>query len=195
MSELKKGVICRPVETPSAEVSIGKTGDLSALRQKTGIFKRLDVALATSHAAGEALKKVQVEQIRAEANIAMTSLKLTEAAIRASLVGNAMPQIGALATRVNAATTSVDQALTNGNAAETFTHLSNRQANINLANELHNNNKITKDEADVVISFAQADAAEDIKRSRERMAEAKEAVAGLHQFALNGIADAKNRLS
>jgi hypothetical protein len=45
-----------------------------------------------------------------------------------------------------------------------------------------------------VISFIQADATEDIKRSRQRTEEAKEAVAGLHQFALQGIAEAKNRL-
>ena len=45
MSELKKNVIGKPVETLSAEAPIAKTGDLSTLREKTGIFKRIDVAL------------------------------------------------------------------------------------------------------------------------------------------------------
>jgi hypothetical protein len=190
-----KSVPVQKTAAPGAEMCVGKSGDLSTLRSQTGFLKKIGVDLATSDAAGEGLKKVLIEQVNAETNIALTGLKLTEAAIRTSMVANAMPQIGALTTRVNAATTSVDQALTNGSAAETFTHLTNRAANIGLANELRGANKITQDEAEVIVSFAEADAAEDIKRSRERMGEAKEAVAGLHQFALKGIADAKNRLS
>lgn len=180
---------------PSLEISVETSGDLSALREQTGFLKKLAVNRAVSLAAGEGWQKIRLAQVNAETNIALTGVSLAEAAIRTSLVANAMPQIGALTTRVNAATTAVDEALTNGSAAETYTHLSNRAANIGLANELRSANKITQEEADVVISFAQADAAEDIKRSRERMSEAKEAVAGLHEFALKGIAEAKNRLS
>jgi len=182
------------MKTQPTDIAIVNKGDLSSLREKTGILKRLDVKWATSKAAAKALKAVEEEKVRAEANIALTSLKLAESAVRAALVGNAMPQIGSLTTRVNAATTAVDQALTNASAAETYTHLSNRDANINLAQELQKTGKISEEEADVVISFARADAAEDIQRSRQRMSEAKEAVAGLHEFALKGIADAKNRL-
>ncbi len=182
-------------QAQAVDMSIADSGDLSTLRQKTGFLKRMDVAWATSHAAGEGLKTVQVEQVKAETNIALTGLKLAEAAIRTSMVANAMPAIGALTTRVNAATTSVDQSLTNGVMAEACTHLSNRAANIGLANELRNAGKITQEEAEVVISFAQADAALDIQRSRQRMADAKGAVAGLHEFALKGIAEAKNRLA
>ena len=182
------------IETPTNDLAINKSGDLSALRQKTGVLSRLKVSLATSRAAGEALKSIEIEKVRAEANIALTGIKLAEAAIRASLVGNAMPQIGALATRVNAATTAVDQALTNGAAAEVYTHLTNRTSNVNLANELHGSGKINKEEAAVLTTFAQADASEDIERSRRRMADAKEAVAALHSFAVKGIADSKDHI-
>lgn len=182
-------------ELPESTISIGNSGDLSSLRQKTGALKKLDVKWATSRAAGEELKKVQIEQMKAEGNIAFTGVKLGEAAILTAMVANAMPQIGALTTRVNAATTAVDQALTNGNAGETYTHLSNRAANVQLANDLRISGKISSEEAEVVISFAQADAADDVNRSRQRMADAKTAVSSLHEFALKGIAAAKNKLS
>ena len=187
--EVKQGI------SSGSEMSLAHRGrDLSSLREKTGIFKKLDVAIATSRAAGEALKRVQIEQIHAEANIALTALKLSEGAIRTSMVASAMPAFGALTVKVNAATTCVDQALSNSVMAETCTHLTNRASNVALARELHAGGKINSEETDVVISFAQSDTATDIERSRKRMADAKEAVAGLHEFALRGIADAKDRL-
>lgn len=168
--------------------------ELSNLREGLGPIKSIGIAIATSRAKGEALKMIEVEKARSEANIILTDMKLAEAKIRSALVGNAMPAIGALTIRINAATAAVDQSLTNGAAAEVFTHLSNRQDNINIANELHANGKITREEADVVVSFAESDAAEDIRRSRTRMEASKEAVGSLHEFSVKGIADAKNRL-
>ncbi len=182
------------MKTESKEITSINTTSLEPLREKAGMLQRLDVKFATSRAAGRALKTIEAEKVRAEANIALTTINIAEAALRASIVGNAMPEIGALTTRVNAATTSVDQALTNASAAETYTHLTNRASNISLAKELEQDGKITKEEANVVISFAQSDAKEDIERSRHRLREAKEAVASLHDCALKGIAEAKNRL-
>lgn len=183
-----------PTKPPVPSLKIEDDTDLSAISEKTGWLEKRRVNKQTSKVAGKALQMLQEERVKSEANIALTSLKLSESAVRASLVGNAMPAIGALTIRVDAATTAVDQALTNSAMAETYTHLSNRAANINLARQLHAADKITADEADVVISFAQKDAKDDIERSRERMAQAKEAVAGLHEFAMKGIAAAKDRL-
>lgn len=177
-----------------ADMSIASSGDLTSLREKAGWLGGLKADHKTGKAAAAALTMVQGEMVKAEGNIALTGMKLAEAAIRTSMVANAMPAIGALTTRVNAATTAVDQALTNGAMAEAYTHLSNRAANIRLANELRDTGKATPDEAEIVISFATADAAKDIERSRQRMGEAKDAVAGLHEFALKGIAAAKDRL-
>lgn len=181
-------------EASTNDLDINKGTDLSSLREKTGFVSRIKANIATSKAAGKAIKEIEVEKVQAEARIAFTAIKLGEAAIRAALVGSAMPKIGALATRVNAATTAVDQALTNGAAAEVYTHINNRTSNVNLANELHTSGKINKEEKEVITSFAQADAAEDIERSRQRMADAKEAVATLHGFTVKGIADSKNNI-
>ena len=181
-------------EAPTKELSTSKGTELASLRQKTGMFRQFGVSLAKSKAASEALKTIELEHVRAEANIALTGLKLSEVSIRSSMIGNFMPSIGALTTRLNAATTAVDQALTNGAAAEVYTHLSNRAANNKMTNELHSSGKISKDEAEVLNSFAQADATDDIESSRRRMTEAKEAVSSLHSFALKGIADAKDRI-
>lgn len=166
----------------------------SRLQQHVGPMERLKASLATSKVAGEALRGLRAEQVKAQANVELTSLKLTEALIRSTLVGDAMPAIGALTTRVNAATTAVDQALTNGATAETYTHMDNRAGNFKLAHELLAAGKITEEELEVLVNFAQADAVEDIQRSRTRTQAAKEAVASLHEFALKGIAEAKEHL-
>jgi len=175
------------------------TGDaensIANLRDKTGPLKRLDVMFAGSKNAGNALIKIENEKIKSETNIALTSLKLGEATIRSALVANAMPQIGAITTQVNGRTAAVDQALTNGCAAENFTHVSNRDSNIKTMKSLQAEGKITAEEADVIVSFAMQDAAEDIRASRMRMQSAKEAVAVLHSFALNGIAKAKDLIN
>jgi len=167
---------------------------LAKLREKTGLVQRLGVARATSKVAGEALKGLEAAKVGAEANIALTALKLSETAIRSSMVASAMPAIGALTTNVNAATTAVDQALTNSSMAEVFTHMNNRATNLALKNTLLAAGKITEEEAEVLAHFAQMDAVEDIQASRRRMQEAKEAVAALHEFALEGIAAAKDLL-
>jgi hypothetical protein len=176
------------------DLSINNNGDLSELREKTGLVSRFKADRAANKARGEALKIVEIEKVHAKANIALTAIKLAEASIRASLVGNAMPQIGALTTRVNAATAAVNQALTNGAAAEVYTHIRNRASNIDLANELYADGKIDKEEAEVLISFAKADAIADIESSRRQEAEAKEAVSALHSHALKGIAESKDRI-
>jgi hypothetical protein len=166
-------------------------GDVSSLRQKTGMMRRISAAIATSAAAGDELARVEVERVRALGAIARTGLKLAEAKVKTALVAAAMPQIGALATSLNSATTAVDQALTNGSAAEVVTHLSNRSNNLAMVQELHKNGKISVDETGTLDSFATNDAAVDIERSRVRMAQAKDAVQHLHEYALASITRAK----
>jgi len=181
-------------ETPSKEPSIGTTDNLPALREKLGVLSRVKVRLATSRAAADAVKHIEQQRVSAYVNIAITSIKLAEVAIRASLVGNAMPAIGALATRVNEATTAVDQSITNSAAAQVYSHMENRQQNLKLVEELLQEGKVSVDEGEVLKNFALADACEDIEGSRRRKAEAKAAVACLHSFALRGIAEAKDKI-
>lgn len=165
-----------------------------ALRNKTGFIKKLDVALAVSEVAGEALKTIQTQTIQSQVNITLTAQKLAEAALCSSMVARAMPQIGALAVSVNAATTTVDQALAGSVAAETISHYQNRSQMVSLTKALLEEGSITADEATAIIRNAVEDADRGIARSRERMYGAEDAVAILHNFALKGIADAQNRV-
>lgn len=174
------------------------TGDVETindLKEKTGPIKTIDVFLARSKNAGNAIITIEKEKIKSETNIALTALKLGEASIRSAMVAESMPRIGALAVAVNGRTAAVDEALTNGCAAENFTHLSNRDSNIKSVKSLQAAGKITAEETDIIISFVTQDAAEDIQASRVRMAQAKEAVSTLHQFALTGIAKAKDLIN
>lgn len=175
--------------TGEAETSIND------LKEKTGPLKKIDVMLARSKNAGNAIITIEREKIKSETNIALTSLKLGEATIRSALVANAMPQIGAITTQVNMRTTAVDQQLTNGCAAQTYTHVSNRDANVKTVKSLQSDGKINAEEAEAIISFLMNDAAEDIRASRKRMLQAKEAVSALHEFALTGIAKAKDLIN
>jgi hypothetical protein len=163
-----------------------------ALRSKTGLFKRIDVALAVSEVAGEALKTIETQAIQSQVNIALTAQNLAEAALCSSMVARAMPQIGALAVSVNAATTTVDQALASSVAAETISHYRNRAQMVELTKNLHQDGSITSDEASAIIRNAVEDAERGIARSRERMYGAEDAVAILHNFALTGIVNAQD---
>lgn len=165
--------------------------DVRALRNKASLWQRLGARAAASTAAGQELARVEVTRIRVEGSVALTALKVAEAKIKTAVVSAAMPQVGALAVALNSQTASVDQALTNASAAEVATHLSNRSGNLALSRELRDSGKISADESAALEAFAINDATLDIERSRSRMAEAKQAVAYLHDFALASIAKAK----
>lgn len=175
--------------------SVPSTPNRTSLEKRVGPVAQWLVERHESRKAKEALTTLAEAQIEAEKNIGLTALKLSETAIRASLVGTAMPAIGALATRVNAATTAVDQSLTNGFVAETYTHLRNRAANAALAHELHRDGAVNQDDAQVMIDLAHEAANKDVARSFKRMEVSKTAVEELASYAINHIADAKNRLS
>lgn len=174
--------------------SISKSSDLSALKEKTGIVSRMRTKLATSRAAGEALRNIERERIREQASVELTAIKVASTAIRAAILGNAMPTIGALTTRLNAATAAVDQALTMGNSAEVATHMFNRTRNLATVDELQRDGKITGEESDAMKSFAHEDAYEDIKSSRHREAAAKQAVATLYDCALKNLTETQQIL-
>ncbi len=168
--------------------------DTTKLKENTGFLTKIEAKGAISRANGDGWLRVEKAKANARANIAITSLNIAETQIRSALVGAAMPQIGALTSRLNAATAAVDQALTNGAAGEVYTHLSNRSANVGFANDLLSAGKISSEERNVIVSFSQTDASDDILRSRERMKKGKDAVDALHGCALEGIERAKEML-
>lgn len=174
-----------------ANIAIADRTDLSVLKGKIGPLQRIGTAIATSRVAGDALKKVEAERVRVETAIALTTLRVAEMKIKSAIVASAMPQVGALVTNLNAATTGVEQALTNGAAAEVISHLDNRSANVALADELRHGGKIADDEHATLRSFSDNDAAMDIESCRSRMEQGKKAVRALHDHALASIARTK----
>jgi hypothetical protein len=129
--------------------------------------------------------------VRVIGEIARTALALAEVKIKSAMVASAMPEIGALAVTLNSRTTAVDQALTNGAAAEVVTHIENRAENLALSRELREQNKISEDEAATIDAFANSDAVTDIERSRLREEQAKQVVQHLHGLALGSISKVK----
>ena len=168
--------------------------DTTKMREKTGFLTAMRVQGDISRANGTGWLRVETAMADARTNIAITSINIAGTQIRSEMVGAAMPQIGTLICRLNAATAAVDQGLTNGSAGEVYTHLANRLSNSNLFNDLLSSGKINAEEREVMANLSETDASEDIIRSRERMKKAKEAVNALHGCALEGIEKSKDLL-
>lgn len=183
MQENEKSLITNP------------TAGLKALRERSGPIKQFLVGLKTSKAAGNALTRIEKIKIEGEEDIAKTSISLAVAKIKTAMLSNAMPEIGALTTRLNAATTAVDQALTNGGLVGISMHLNNRDGNKKLFDDLATEKKITDEEKTVLNSFAEEDAAKDIERTRIRTEDAKAAVEALHTFGLSGVVSSKEYIN
>lgn len=176
------------IATPTAD------RELSSLRERASLIQRFKADRAASHAAGSALKMVQTEQVNSQANIALTTLKLAEAKIRTSLVADSMKVIGAVTVRLNTVTKAVDQALQGTAHVGMFATMVARQESRTLFEDLQRTGAISAEERGVLCGLVEQDAADDIQRLRARTAEAKRAIDGLHSFAQQGIAEAKDKL-
>ncbi|HAE43432.1 MAG TPA: hypothetical protein DCG34_11050 [Clostridiales bacterium] len=182
------------IQAMGTSVAADYTGKEKSLAEQTGYFKKIQVKMEGSKAAGEALKRITLAKVEGEAEIALTAINITVATIKTAMVANAMPQIGSLATRLNSSTAAVNQALTNGGLAEVATHMNNREANKKLFIDLNKEGKISLEEQEILSSFAEADAASDIVRSRARTEEARNTVDALHGCALSGITSSQEIL-
>ncbi len=161
------------------------------LRDKAGPLQRMVTGLAVSGKAGKALRELEAARVEAEVSIGKTAIALAATKIRTALVARSMPQIGALASALNSATSAVDMALTNGAAASVAAHLQNRADNRTVLASLEANGKLTTEEGQVLHGFLEEDLGEDVRRSRDRMADAKLAVKALHSHALGNIQAAR----
>ena len=168
--------------------------EISAMRDRTGFIQRFKADQSASRAAGGALKLLQVEQVNSEANIALTTLKLAEVKLRTALVADSMNLIGATTVRLGTATAAVDQALTSSSHAAMFAAFTLRRQSLGLFTDLQRQGHLSGDECALMAGLVEQDAAEDMYRVRSRMADAKQAIGGLHAFAQQGIADAKDKL-
>lgn len=178
----------RAVNTPSAD------RELTSLREKSGLIQRFSADRSASRAAGGALKLLQVEQITAEANVALTTIKLAEVKIRTSLVADSMRVIGAVTVRLGTATSAVNLALSESGQGAMYAAMATRQQGRDLFKDLQQKGHINTEEYELLCGLVDQDAAGDIQRVRSRTADAKQAIDGLHSFAQQGIADAKDKL-
>jgi len=180
-------------KTPTLDQNLKENSNIEELREKTGAIQRFMIDRSISKESAKIYKKVEKERLNEEANIAVTAIKLAGTSIVAAMVAKAMPSLGALTTSVNSATAAVDQALSNGNSAEIYTHMKNRNKSGQLFDELSANGEITTEETKIIKDLIDENTAGDISRSKERMEKAKNAVDVLHSMALVGITNAENK--
>lgn len=164
---------------------------IEKMRDDIGCVRRLVVDQRLKKIKARNVEIVERARTEEEARIAITAIKLGGASLRAALIAQTTPQLGALTTKANAATAAVDQALTNAHAGEVYTHLYNRAENFQLADDLAAANKITQDEANTIKEFAANNAALDVMRSAKRTEMAKDALDELHSYAMEGITKAR----
>jgi len=185
----------KPVSLMASTAELNKAStEVAELERQAGMVGRLSAGWSTQRVAADALKDTRRSKINALRDIRATAIALTTSTVKAAMVAEAMPALGALTTQLNMATGSVDQALTNGAVAETYTHFTNRQQNLDLINALHGEGKITEEEAQLLREQIQSDSYTDIHRTRERTEMAKANVAAIHSHGVAAIQHAKDTL-
>jgi hypothetical protein len=176
---------------PVTPPSLATHANVAAIERHTSVLGRWRADSVANRQASYSLAEIKTLCIQTNERIACTALKIAEAQIKTALVSGSIMQIGALTMDLNNKTAAVEQQLTTGGHGEFISHLENRAASVASIMELERSGRISTQEATVLTSFAEADAVEDINRSRERTLKAKQAVEMLHAFALEGIARAK----
>ena len=178
----------RRAESPNGGDAAESIADLE---RKTGAIQRLRSDVATSSIAGKALRVAKARQIEAHARLADTAISIAESQLTTAMVTRAMPVIAGMVERLNASANAADQALSEQEAAAIQDHLRAREevrAEILRASNRHG---IPEAEVAACISFAEANAAHDVERARERTMRAKQANEALSQRALDSVLAAK----
>lgn len=189
MGATKTGVMLEP-----ARSSLVPSASVMSIENQTGLVDRWRARREASRQAGRSLTVLKTEFVLAQTRIGLTALKLAEAQTKSAMVSSALVQIGALTLNLNQMTTAVEQRLTTGGHGEVISHMENRAASTTEIKELEKNGRISADESTALMSFVQADAVDDINRSRERTLKAKDAVGMLHGLALEGITRATDNV-
>lgn len=179
---------------PVSPPSLSKATNFHALERHTGFFDRRRANRVGSRAASGLLADLKTAVVQADYEVALTVLSIAKTKIKTALVSSSIMQIGPLTIDLNAKTAAVHERLTSANSGELVTHLQNRAASVASIKSMERDERVSADEATALIAFADADAVDDINRSRERNRKAKDAVEALHNFALDGIARAKDNI-
>lgn len=172
-------------------IAVADCTDLSALRSGAGFFGRWGAAAAISTAAKNELKAVEVERVRHQGSIARTALAAAAVQIKAALVANEAPKVGALLITLDGRVDAVRQSFTNASQAAVASHLRNRTNNVIISKTLVQEAVISGEEATVMQNFANADAADEIEASRKAMTNSKQVVEHLRGLVLHQLLKAK----
>lgn len=155
--------------------------ETEALQDRAGLLGRTVTGLAVQREAANTLTGLRKKEIQGIAQIRGHAIDLAvDTAIKA-LTAEILPMQGALATQMNVAAASVDKALTNTAAAETFAHFTNRKDNLGLFDRLHADGTISQEEAQALKEQVKSDCYTDINRTRERTTATKDAFAVSYQ--------------
>ncbi|MCK1471182.1 MULTISPECIES: hypothetical protein [unclassified Bradyrhizobium] len=180
------------VTRPSLAMSTSTS--LRPIEQQAGLIDRWRAGREAGRQAGRSLADLRTEQVLAQARVGFTALKLAEAQIKSALVSSSLVAIGALTLDLGRKTAAIDARLTTSGQGEVVAHMQNRAASASDIKGLEQNGRISADEANALMSFAQADAINDINRTRDRMQKAKDVIGTLHGLALDGITRAKDSI-
>jgi hypothetical protein len=165
-----------------------------ALVTKIGVIDKWSANRETSRIARRAFVTLECERIGAEERIGKEAIGIAEGQIRTVLVAQGMSALGAATTHLNSAVCAVDKSLTTAAQAEVVSHIWSRDSSRQNVNALKSKGSISQEEADVINEMSDADASRDIRKSRERMSLAKDAVDRLHAGVLKYVGQAGKKL-
>ncbi|MCK1471213.1 MULTISPECIES: hypothetical protein [unclassified Bradyrhizobium] len=173
-------------------LAMSASASLRPIEEQAGLLDRWRAGREAGRQAGRSLAGLRTEQVLADARVGFTALKLAEAQVKSALVSSSLVAIGALTLDLGRKTAAIDARLTTSGHGEAISHMQSRAASVSDIKVLEQNGRVSADEAIALRSFAEADAIDDINRSRDRMQKAKDVIGTLHGLALEGINRAKD---
>jgi hypothetical protein len=159
----------------------------SEIGRLMGPLQRIRTEIAVSAHAGRTLREVRNDDTDAKARIAKTATAIAEVQMTTAMVARAVPVIAGTLAQLNAQANAADQNYTTQEAAAVESHFHARKANRTAIEQDARDFGLSQQEVDVALSFAEANMADDIARTRRRTARCKEAADALNDRALMGI--------
>ena len=160
---------------------------VARIRSKVGTWEEFRTNRAVSKMAGRALREVHSQKINADTRLANTAISIAEVQMATAMVGRAVPIMAGSMERLNAQANASDQAYTAQEAAAVQSHFHARRRN---RDEIERDSRacgLSEQETNAAISFAEANMADDISRTRARTVRCKQAAEALYERALDGI--------
>jgi len=178
-----------PNRLQRADEPIGSEGpaSLSDLRNRIGLFEEYRTNRALSKRAGEALREIEGNQIASKMRLANTAITIAETQVATAMIARAVPVISGAMERLNAQAIAADQAYSAQEGAAIQSHFHFRQKLRGAIERDVEVSGLSEQERDAALSFADANLADDINRTRARTQRCKQAADALYDRALSGF--------